>query len=331
MQVKLTPYSVDLEERQLYMMLRSIDGEACTATTDEQLIEQMNAEADKNHGVFIQSNFHLLLNSDVCEDYPDNLPVNKDFPFPRDEYDLADIDWAPYFGSYGVVDSIEQLLDLCKAVIADPARSFILSAFPVYKANQSEGGGWRWHKWGSYYGTHNPQCEYLYDEEGIDVVWCYHIYEVLSEAQMALNSFVEVATALSKLVTTRFPDVEDRTSMLCTNGHLHNDYGSCPICSATSVNLHYEAREYLHYVVKHKQPDMPSFYETFGVLEPDDFLPGKKLLVTSITHMAPVKEITIQGVSCNGYWLTVEDTDNIEYAVVVPDHAAEKRLYTFSK
>lgn len=32
-------------------------------------------------------------------------------------------------------------------------------------------------KWGEYIGKHNPQCEYLYDEVGIEQVYCYHVYE----------------------------------------------------------------------------------------------------------------------------------------------------------
>jgi hypothetical protein len=37
---------------------------------------------------------------------------------------------------------------------------------------------WRWHKWGEYIGTKNPQHEYLYDEdESIQEVFCYHIYK----------------------------------------------------------------------------------------------------------------------------------------------------------
>jgi hypothetical protein len=30
---------------------------------------------------------------------------------------------------------------------------------------------------GRYIGKHDPQYEYLYDEVGIDHVYCYHIYE----------------------------------------------------------------------------------------------------------------------------------------------------------
>ena len=39
-------------------------------------------------------------------------------------------------------------------------------------------GGWRWHKWGRYIGTQNPQCEYLADEPEIEKVVCFSIYKV---------------------------------------------------------------------------------------------------------------------------------------------------------
>jgi hypothetical protein len=45
----------------------------------------------------------------------------------------------------------------------------------VRKDDQPKQGGWRWHKWGPYIGTHEKQFEYLADEEGIERVFCYHI------------------------------------------------------------------------------------------------------------------------------------------------------------
>lgn len=47
------------------------------------------------------------------------------------------------------------------------------------RCEQYPEGGWRWHKWGPYIGVQNPQCEYLYDEKNIDVVYTYHIYEIV--------------------------------------------------------------------------------------------------------------------------------------------------------
>lgn len=47
--------------------------------------------------------------------------------------------------------------------------------------NKGKGGGWRWHKWGTYIGNHNIQYEYLDDADLSDInqdyILCFHIYE----------------------------------------------------------------------------------------------------------------------------------------------------------
>jgi len=82
-----------------------------------------------------------------------------------------------YFGSYGVCDNFQQILDKCPEIEKSKDRQFIITVTPVLKENQSPEGGWRWCKWGDYIGEHSPQYEYLYDEEDIDMVYCYHVYE----------------------------------------------------------------------------------------------------------------------------------------------------------
>lgn len=84
----------------------------------------------------------------------------------------------PYLpiGAYGVCDNVDQLLEKCPELTA-PGRNFIVAITPVHRDKQPSSGGWRWHKWGEYIGTQNPQTEYLYDEEHIDLVYVYHIYE----------------------------------------------------------------------------------------------------------------------------------------------------------
>lgn len=82
-----------------------------------------------------------------------------------------------YVDCYGVCDNVQQLLDLCPEITDNPDREFFISLTPIVRAEQPSEGGWRWHKWGPYIGTHEPQCEYLYDEQGIDRVFVYHVYE----------------------------------------------------------------------------------------------------------------------------------------------------------
>lgn len=88
-----------------------------------------------------------------------------------------------YWRNYGVCDNASQALDyydsLCKEyedLMRD--RLFLILLTPIIKDEQPEHGGWRWHKWGPYIGKFEPKHEYLYDEEGIDYIYCFKILEV---------------------------------------------------------------------------------------------------------------------------------------------------------
>lgn len=78
---------------------------------------------------------------------------------------------------YGVCDNLEQILQTIPEITEDQNRQFIITLTPVLKKLQSDGGGWRWHKWGEYIGTQKPTAEYLYDEPEIEKVYVFHIYE----------------------------------------------------------------------------------------------------------------------------------------------------------
>ena len=80
-------------------------------------------------------------------------------------------------GCYGVCDHYQQILDKCPLLVESKERKFVITITSVKRANEPSGGGWRWHKWGEYIGSKNPQCEYLYDEKDIEEVFVYHIYE----------------------------------------------------------------------------------------------------------------------------------------------------------
>lgn len=80
------------------------------------------------------------------------------------------------WGEYGVCDNYEQIL-AHHPEVNDPNKKFVITLTPIVKANEPSSGGWRWHKWGEYIGTLNPQHEYLYDEDDtIQQVYVYHIY-----------------------------------------------------------------------------------------------------------------------------------------------------------
>lgn len=91
---------------------------------------------------------------------------------------LAGADGEVWRNAYGVCDSAEQLLEHFPELEA-PGRSFVVTLTEVCRADQPAEGGWRWHKWGPYIGKHDPQHEYLHDEQGIDAVLVYHIYEYI--------------------------------------------------------------------------------------------------------------------------------------------------------
>lgn len=78
----------------------------------------------------------------------------------------------------GVCDNYHQITEKYKEILSNPEKNYVIGLSTVKRENQSEDGGWRWHKWGSYIGTQNPQHEYLYDDKHIDKVFCFHIYEI---------------------------------------------------------------------------------------------------------------------------------------------------------
>ena len=79
---------------------------------------------------------------------------------------------------YGVCDDYPQILEKYASILNNPNKNYVIGLSVVEREKQSSDGGWRWHKWGEYIGTQNPQHEYLYDDIHIDKVCCFHIYEI---------------------------------------------------------------------------------------------------------------------------------------------------------
>jgi len=82
------------------------------------------------------------------------------------EYENNSIPWHM---SYGVADNIQQILEQCPWFLTTE-KEFVLELYRVKKSEQSDWGGWRWHKWGEYIGTQTPTTEYIYDEPVIEEV-----------------------------------------------------------------------------------------------------------------------------------------------------------------
>ena len=79
--------------------------------------------------------------------------------------------------NHGVCDNYQQILDKFPEIKASDAR-YCIAITPIEKKKQSDWGGWRWHKWGTYIGKGEPTCEYLYDEPIIEKVYVYTVYRL---------------------------------------------------------------------------------------------------------------------------------------------------------
>lgn len=123
-----------------------------------------------NFNRFLEQKGLCIHNTFDLERIPYKDPITEADDMQRSPYNFG-------FSEYGVCDSYQQILD--QADIEESGRLFVISITPIIKEDQPEQGGWRWHKWGPYIGTHEPQCEYLHDEPEIEKVYVYHIYELL--------------------------------------------------------------------------------------------------------------------------------------------------------
>jgi len=77
---------------------------------------------------------------------------------------------------YGVADNASQILDK-----ANYDNECIVLVTPIFKAAQSGRDCWRWSRHGKYIGVQNPQCEYLFDEPNIDLVFVYEVHRLIKQ------------------------------------------------------------------------------------------------------------------------------------------------------
>lgn len=107
-------------------------------------------------------------------------PLDERRPLLGDDGAAAAKYWDEYNArpaDTGVCDRWEQIVEKWPEIQTSD-RHFVISVSRVTKAAQPESGGWRWHKWGDYIGTHEPQCEYLHDEPQVEAIYTFHVYEV---------------------------------------------------------------------------------------------------------------------------------------------------------
>jgi len=96
----------------------------------------------------------------------------------RERWKEDDVEELP-FPDYGVCDTPSQVVSTY--ALNERPEKLILVCVKIDKKQQSQKGGWRWHKWGPYIGNQNPTCEYIFDEPAIDTVYTFQVYELVEE------------------------------------------------------------------------------------------------------------------------------------------------------
>jgi hypothetical protein len=109
--------------------------------------------------------------------------LNSDIAALTNYKETTNFDSPIYWWDYGVCDNASQVLDYYDALYEQHRdymedKKFVILLTPMIREQQPEYGGWRWHKWGQYIGKFESKCEYLYDEKGIDYIYCFKILEV---------------------------------------------------------------------------------------------------------------------------------------------------------
>ena len=139
-----------------------------------------SASEDESHKYFkikdSLSSFKGVYIADLnCEGFLKRLATNK-------LVDMYDSNASMYFQSYGVCDNASQAIEyyelLEKEGIANKEDKYVILMTPFFKEKEPEYGGWRWHKWGPYIGIQNKQCEYLHDEEDIEMIYAFQIQQM---------------------------------------------------------------------------------------------------------------------------------------------------------
>ena len=133
-------------------------------------------------GVYWGSNSDTTIHS-WCRQVPSNFKFFKTArKMKEDGATPEEINMARHNAwDYGVADSLEQIVSYYENRGEGFRGNHVIFVNKVTKDPRPEAAmtGWRWHKWGPYIGTRNPQCEYLNDEPEIEEVLCFSIYKVV--------------------------------------------------------------------------------------------------------------------------------------------------------
>lgn len=113
----------------------------------------------------------------VCRDHNDHYLIDR----LTDHYECKRL-WLPY----GVSDNATQIIKSGKV-----PNDCVVLITPVFKNPEEPFSGWRWHKWGPYYGVKEHRHEYLNDEENVEYVYCFSVVKVKPKTQFFNISYSE--------------------------------------------------------------------------------------------------------------------------------------------
>lgn len=114
--------------------------------------------------------YHIIPDEDLMFD---GIYVVEDCNYHYIIDQVTDYEELDDLYDYGVVDNATQILQNIK--IPDNA---VVLMMPVFKEDQDKCWGWRWHKWGIYYGVQNNSHEYLADEEETEMIYTFSVVTV---------------------------------------------------------------------------------------------------------------------------------------------------------
>lgn len=142
--------------------------------TDYKVVEEFPWINKNNGNAYSSEDYReMVTNDDVI-----TLPSGR--PMPSSTNCMS---------SYGTADNLQQILKKYKRVL-DSEDELVLCIHPVYKSDQPESGGWRWHKNGTYIGNKRSKrgYEYLADEPDIEVVIGFKFIKVQRKDNALSNS-----------------------------------------------------------------------------------------------------------------------------------------------
>ena len=151
---------------------------AAFAEDGAEILVDAKEEVQKGVWVTLGGNFHSDISDSINLKNNHSLWYVSDDGVPICDLKATQATRPEQRAEYMVCDNVEQALEYWKGAIENPVHKYVIALMPIKKANEPEKDGWRWHKWGAYIGSQNPQCEYIVDEPEIDMVYCAHIYNV---------------------------------------------------------------------------------------------------------------------------------------------------------